>query len=64
MEVLSDELWAAGDHEVTWNALDPLDPNGKKMLISEDGPYTFTIQATNPQTGGTVLKRGVINLYQ
>jgi hypothetical protein len=64
IEILSNELQTAGDHEVTWDALDPLDPNEKKMLINEDGLYTFTIEATNPQTNGTTLKRGVISLYQ
>ena len=64
MEVLSNEPQEAGDHEVTWDAIDPLDPNDKRMLINEDGLYTFTIEAINPQTGGTTLKRGIINLYQ
>ena len=64
IEIVLDELQTAGDHEVTWYGLDPLDPNDKKMLINEDGFYTFTIEAANPQTGGTTLKRGIINLYQ
>ena len=64
IEITSNELQLAGDHEVTWDAIDPLDPNDKKMLINEDGFYTFTIEATNPQTNGTRLKRGIINLYQ
>ena len=64
VEVVSNELQTAGDHEVSWDALDPLDATGNRMLIAEDGPYTFALKVENPDTGGVNLKRGVINLYQ
>ena len=60
---LSGALKSAGDYTLTWDALKAADPNGKTFVIGEEGVFTFAITATNPVTGSSETKRGVINVY-
>jgi parallel beta-helix repeat protein len=50
------------NHEVEWKGYDPLDTND--ILVSGEGVYTFTIQATGATSGITTLYRGALQLYQ
>ena len=61
IEILNEQQ-SPGDHEVTWTGIDTADPDELTRTISEDGGYTFAIQAT--VNGSSVLHRGVINVYQ
>ncbi len=58
--VVDNELQMVGDHTVSWDALNNIDPND--ILISEEGVYTFVIEATS--SGYTSNWRGVVNLYR
>jgi hypothetical protein len=50
------------DYEVEWKGHDQLDTND--ILVSEEGSYTFAIQATSVGSGATALYRGVLQLMQ
>ena len=50
------------DHVVDWYGYNPVDRNN--ILVSDEGPYTFVIQATGQLTGITTTYRGVLQLYQ
>jgi hypothetical protein len=50
------------NHEVEWRGYDPGDTND--ILVSGEGVYTFTIQATGAVSGQTALYRGALQLYQ
>jgi parallel beta-helix repeat protein len=50
------------DHVVEWLGYDPVDTND--ILVSNEGVYTFTIQATSVATGATTLYRGALQLHQ
>ncbi|MFA0813404.1 FlgD immunoglobulin-like domain containing protein [Microbulbifer epialgicus] len=49
-------------HEVEWRGYDDSDPNA--VLVSDEGAYTFAIQATSPESGESSLYRGIVNLYR
>jgi hypothetical protein len=50
------------DHAVQWFGYDAADPNA--ILVSDEGAYTFTIEATSAATGLTSLYRGVLQTRQ
>jgi hypothetical protein len=50
------------DHVVEWTGYDVADANN--ILVSAEGVYTFTIQATGATSGATALYRGALQLYQ
>jgi hypothetical protein len=50
------------DHSIQWKGYDDLDTND--ILVSDEGPYTFSIQATATATGATTLYRGILQLWQ
>lgn len=50
------------DHVVSWTGYVAGDTNN--ILTSEDGPYTFTIEATGTSTGFKTLYRGILQLAQ
>jgi hypothetical protein len=50
------------NHEVEWKGYDQVDTNN--VLITADGVYTFTIQATGAMSGLSTLYRGSLQLYQ
>jgi parallel beta-helix repeat protein len=50
------------DHVVEWKGYDPSDTND--ILVSNEGVYTFTIEATGATSGITSLYRGALQLYQ
>ncbi len=50
------------DHTVEWTGYDVADPNN--IQISEEGAYTFAIQATSVASGYSTLYRGVIQMRQ
>jgi flagellar hook assembly protein FlgD len=45
-----------------WNGLDDTDETGKRTLISEEGDYLVSIQATNPLTGASSTTRGNLRI--
>ena len=51
----------AGDQEVLWDGITAA--NNANRAVSDEGLYTFSIQATNGG-GRSVTKRGVLNVYQ
>jgi hypothetical protein len=58
--IVDNESQAAGDHTVSWDAIDQVDPNN--ILIFEEGIYTFMIKATS--SGQTSNWKGVLSLYR
>lgn len=50
------------DHVVEWKGYEDMDTND--ILVSEEGSYTFAIQATGVTTGRTALYRGALQLWQ
>jgi hypothetical protein len=50
------------DYTVEWKGYNSGDPNA--MLISDNGAYTFAIEATVPGTSYKSLYRGVLNVVQ
>jgi len=49
-------------HSFTWKGYEELDTNN--ILTSEEGRYTFTIEATGVETGNVSLYRGNLNLFK
>jgi hypothetical protein len=62
--ILTAQAMAAGDYEVVFDPIDPDDPGEGSFDFSAEGPYTFAIQAVNPVTGATRLRRGVVNMFR
>lgn len=67
--IVDNELKAASDingdpvdHVVEWLGYSAADTNN--ILVSEDGAYTFTIEATSVATGQTSVYRGVLQIRQ
>jgi hypothetical protein len=58
--IVNNESQAAGDHTVSWDAVDQLDP--RKITISNEGIYTFDITAT--ASGQTTVWKGALNLFR
>jgi hypothetical protein len=50
------------DHTLEWKGYDSADPNN--ILVSSEGVYTFTIQATGAVSGASSLYRGALQLFQ
>jgi hypothetical protein len=50
------------DHAIEWKGYDDLDTND--ILVSDEGSYTFTIQATGVASGATTLYRGALQLWR
>jgi len=50
------------EHVVKWDGIDL--PGSNNIKVTDEGPYTFAIEATSNTTGLTKLYRGVIQLYQ
>ncbi|MGH8239393.1 MAG: FlgD immunoglobulin-like domain containing protein, partial [Steroidobacteraceae bacterium] len=50
------------DHVFEWKGYEDTDTNN--ILVSGEGTYTFTIQATSVATGATALYRGALQLWQ
>jgi hypothetical protein len=50
------------DYVVEWKGYE--DPETNKILVSEEGSYTFAIQATSVATGANALYRGALQLWQ
>lgn len=50
------------DYTVEWKGYNTADPNA--VLVSAEGAYTFTIEATIPGTSYKSLYRGVLNVVQ
>jgi len=50
------------DQAFTWDGLDDADRNN--VLVSEEGSYTFVIQAASQETGFSSTYRGALQLYQ
>ena len=49
-------------HTVEWRGHDPVDTN--QILVSDEGVYTFTIEAESVDSGLTTLYRGVLQVRQ
>jgi hypothetical protein len=49
------------DHALEWKGYDDQDTND--ILVSDEGAYTFAIQATGTATGATTLYRGSLQLW-
>jgi flagellar hook assembly protein FlgD len=60
--VASNQAQSAGANELEWNAADATDPQGKSLLVSEEGDYIVSIQAANSSTGTITTKRGSLNI--
>ena len=61
--LVDNELVAANTNEtVEWRGYDTQFPG--RVLVSQDGPYTFAIEARSLQSNLTTVYRGVLNLYQ
>ena len=58
--LVNQEFQSAGDHTVTWSGTDATDV--RHVLISQEGLYTFVIEATTE--GITSTSRGVVSLYK
>ena len=54
----------AGVFEVLWDPRDATDANGTMFQYNDDGAYTFVIEMTNPETGTTRLRRGVVMMFR
>jgi hypothetical protein len=50
------------DHALEWKGYQDADTND--ILVSEEGSYTFAIQATSVATGASTLYRGALQLWQ
>ncbi len=50
------------DHVLEWRGYDPADTNN--ILVSEEGTYTFVIQATSVASGIATTYRGALQLYR
>ena len=50
--VVNGETQQAGDQYVEWTDLDPADATGKKIMTSQEGYYTITVKAENPEVPG------------
>jgi hypothetical protein len=53
---------STADHVVEWKGYELADSNN--ILVSSEGVYTFSIQATSAATGSASLYRGALQLYQ
>lgn len=60
-EIEPSQLRLAGQHTTApWTGYDAADEN--RVLVSEEGAYTFEIEATSQLTGATTKYRGVLQL--
>ncbi len=66
--VIDDELFSAGEHEVVFDPIDPMDPNESSVALFstgvDAGQATFEIRATNPVTGNESVRLGILNLLR
>jgi flagellar hook assembly protein FlgD len=60
--LINNEYQASGAHEFEWNGADASDTTGKKFLTTGEGDYAITIQAVNPTTGSSSLKKGSLKI--
>ncbi len=60
--LISGESQAEGEHELSWNGLDPSDQTGKALTASSEGTYNVTVEAVNPSTGSKSRYRAYLHL--
>jgi hypothetical protein len=58
--VLTGQLQSAGQQEMIWNGLDPIDTTLKKFAVSEEGYYTVDISAVNTINGTSSTAQGIL----
>jgi hypothetical protein len=62
IEVMANQLQSGAQiHTVDWRGHDAVDTNN--ILVSEEGLYTFSIEATSAASGLTTVYRGALKLY-
>jgi len=54
----------AGSYTVLFDPIDPGVANEDTFRFSAEGPYTFAVQAINPTSGATSLRRGVVTMFR
>jgi flagellar hook assembly protein FlgD len=62
INLVNNQLQAAGQQELEWTGMDPNDTTGKNALVSEEGNYRVTVQAVNPVTGSSSTSRGNVQI--
>jgi parallel beta-helix repeat protein len=63
-EIMAATPLAAGAYEVLFDPVDPSDPDEATLLFDAEGPYTFAVEAVNPATGTTAMRRGVVTMFR
>jgi len=63
-KIMNNSALTAGNYAVAFDPIDTGVPNEDTFLFSAEGPYTFAIQAVNPVSGATSLRRGVVNMFR
>ena len=62
IDLVAHQLQSAAQVQVVdWSGHDPVDTNN--ILVSQEGQYTFSIEATSAATGLTTRYRGALKLY-
>jgi hypothetical protein len=50
-------------HEVEWKGTSPSDSTGKQLSMAEEGYYLVTVQAVNPATGASSVKKRLLRVW-
>ena len=62
--VLTDsELQSPDSYSVSFDVIDERDDFGNLRLGSDEGAFSFAIEATSPETGRTETRYGVVSIY-
>jgi parallel beta-helix repeat protein len=62
--LVNNRLQAAGQQELDWTGMNPIDTTGKNALVSEEGDYMVTVRAMNPVTGSSSTAGGNLRIGQ
>jgi hypothetical protein len=62
--LLNGQSQTAGAHEIQWYGSDQSDTSGKKLLISQEGDYTVSIQVVNSASGASSVAKGCLRIWR